>query len=272
MQKEILNQKMEYLKEYIGALGSAAVAFSSGVDSTFLLKTAHEVLGENVIAVTAKSCSFPARELTETKKFCRQEGIRQIVFETKELEQEAFCQNPPNRCYICKKSLMEEIQRIAREQGMAHVVEGSNVDDEGDYRPGMQAVAELGILSPLRKVRLSKEEIRLLSKEMELPTWKKPSFACLASRFPYGELISREKLAMVEKAEELLLSLGFSQFRVRIHGKSARIEILPEDFAKMIQKETRGQIVEGLTGYGFDYVSMDLKGYRTGSMNETLRL
>lgn len=265
-----VERKMEFLKQYLANLESVAIAFSSGVDSTFLLKMAHEVLGEHVIAVTAKSSSFPGRELEEAKAFCQKEGIRQIIFEAKELEIEGFSQNPPNRCYLCKRAFLEKIKVIAGENGMAYVAEGSNVDDEGDYRPGMLAVEELGIKSPLREARLTKQEIRLLSRRLGLDTWEKPSFACLSSRFPYGETITKEKLAMVEQGEELLLELGFSQFRVRIHGAMARIEVLPEDFPRLIQEEIRNRITEQFREYGFTYVAMDLTGYRTGSMNEVL--
>ena len=183
---------------------------------------------------------------------------------------EGFAQNPPNRCYLCKHKLFERIGAIAKENEISYVAEGSNMDDLGDYRPGLQAVAELGVKSPLREAKLTKEEIRLLSKEMELPTWEKPSFACLASRFVYGETISKEKLIMVENAEQLLLEYGFRQFRVRMHGMMARIEVLPEEFSKLLQEEIREDIVKQFKQFGFTYVTMDLTGYRMGSMNETL--
>lgn len=264
------NDKLMQLKKYIKELGSVAVAFSSGVDSTFLLKVAKDVLGDNVIAVTAKSCSFPRRELEETKTLCEKMGIRHFICDARELEIDGFSENPPNRCYLCKKELMFKIKKIAEEQNIAYVAEGSNMDDNGDYRPGLLAVEEMGIKSPLRESGFYKEEIRRLSKEMGLPTWEKQSFACLSSRFAYGERITEEKLTMVDRAEQLLLDKGFRQLRVRIHDRMARIEVMPEEFAKLIQKETREEIVSKLKSYGFTYVSMDLQGYRTGSMNETL--
>lgn len=265
-----LNNKFEHLKAYLQELGSVAVAFSSGVDSTFLLKVAHDVLGDHVIAVTAQSCSFPQRELNEAKAFCKKEGIRHFICESEELEIEGFSKNPPNRCYLCKKELFEKIQELAKKEGIAYVVEGSNLDDNGDYRPGLQAVAELGVKSPLRKAELSKAEIRTISKELGLSTWEKQSFACLSSRFVYGEEITKEKLSMIDRAEQLLLDLGFHQLRVRIHGKMARIEVLPDEFERLMQPQIRTEVVEKLTEFGFTYVTMDLKGYRTGSMNETL--
>ena len=263
-------KKYDDLKELLKGYGSVAVAFSSGVDSTFLLYAAKEALGDRVIAISAKSCSFPERELTEAKEFCQTHQIRHIIFDSEELEIEGFSQNPKNRCYICKHELFEKIIKIAAGEGITAIAEGSNLDDNGDYRPGLQAVAELGIKSPLRSVGFTKDDIRALSRQLGLPTWEKPSFACLASRFVYGETITKEKLAMVDKAEQLLLDLGFHQVRVRIHGTMARIEILPEEFPKLISDDVRNQVTTAFKSFGFTYVSMDLTGYRTGSMNEVI--
>ncbi len=263
-----MNTKYEKLKEYIKSLGSVAVAFSGGVDSTFLLKTAHDVLGDKCIAVTARSCSFPERELNEAKAFCEKEGIKQIVVESEELNIEGFASNPKNRCYLCKTELFIKMREAVEALGIENIAEGSNTDDNGDYRPGLIAVAEQNIKSPLRYAGLGKNEIRELSKALGLDTWDKPSFACLASRFVYGETITEEKLGMVDKAEQLLLDLGFTQVRVRVHDRMARIEIKKEEFPKMLEESDR--VYDYLKSLGFTYVSLDLGGYRTGSMNETL--
>ena len=265
-----MNKKLEALQEYLKELGSVAIAFSSGVDSTFLLKVAHDVLGDQVIAVTAQSCSFPKRELEEAKAFCKKEGIKHIICESEELQIEGFSHNPKNRCYLCKHELFEKIGNIAKENNIKYVAEGSNMDDNGDYRPGLVAVKELGVSSPLRAAELNKQEIRELSKELGLSTWNKQSFACLSSRFVYGETINEEKLGMVEKAEQLLLDLGFYQVRVRIHDKMARIEILPSEFEKLLVEGIREKVYNYFKELGFTYVTLDLGGYRTGSMNETL--
>lgn len=250
--------KLNKLKEYLSTLSSAAVAFSSGVDSTFLLKIAHEVLGDNVIALTAKSPLFPKRELEEAIQFCKENKIKHIIVD---IDIEEIKHNPQNRCYICKKNIFSKFLEIAKANNISYVLEGSNIDDESDYRPGMQAIKELGILSPLKIAGLTKSEIRQLSNN------QKPSFACLASRFVYDEEITPEKLEMVEQAEHILFSLGFKQFRVRIHNKLARIEILPEQFDKLIKADIYSQFQK----LGFEYITMDLKGYRTGSMNEVLK-
>ena len=267
---DALLEKKQRLEDYLRELGSIVVAFSSGVDSTFLLKVAHDVLGDKAIAVTARSCSFPQRELNEAIAFCKAEGIEHIIVESEELSIEGFSQNPKNRCYLCKHELFTKIRGIAESRGIPFIAEGSNMDDNGDYRPGLVAVAELEVTSPLRKAELTKEEIRQLSKELGLPTWNKQSFACLSSRFVYGETITETKLSMVDKAEQRLLDLGFHQVRVRIHGNIARIEIDRSEFERIIQPEVSGQIDRYFRELGFVYVTLDLGGYQTGSMNKTL--
>jgi pyridinium-3,5-biscarboxylic acid mononucleotide sulfurtransferase len=270
MISEEIQKKRDRLHAYLRELGSAAVAYSSGVDSTYLLKEAADVLPGRVIAVTVSPPWFAGHELRDSIEYCRKLGIEHIVCDVDGDSIEGFRENPKDKCYICKKALFTRIMEAAHEHGTEYVMDGSNADDVGDYRPGMRALAELGIRSPLKDCGFTKQDIRICSRELELPTWDKPAFACLASRFPYGERITDEKLAMVDKAEALLMELGFKQFRCRIHGNMARIEVMPEDFPRIMEESVRTVIMERYKEYGFTYVSLDLQGFRSGSMNETL--
>lgn len=265
-----LQTKFETLKTNIKNMGKLVVAFSGGVDSTFLLRVAHDVLKSNVIAVTARSSTYPEREYKEAAQYIKSLGAKHVVIVSEELEIEGFSKNPVNRCYFCKKELFTKIRKIAEENGIGYVADGSNVDDLGDYRPGMTAVQELSVVSPLREAGMTKEDVRILSKELGLPTWDKPAFACLSSRFPYGQEITPEKLAMVDKAEQYLLDLGFRQVRVRHHGEIARIEVLAKERSRFFDEELMDNVYKELKKIGFNYVALDLKGYRTGSMNETI--
>ncbi|MBO6133837.1 MAG: ATP-dependent sacrificial sulfur transferase LarE [Lachnospiraceae bacterium] len=266
MRDSALQGKYNDLLQILKGYGRLAVAFSGGVDSTFLLKAANQALGRNVLAITAHSEFFPRREMAEARDFCNSEGIDQFILYEKVLEIEGIRNNPPDRCYLCKKNLFTKILELSHSRGFDTVAEGSNLDDLSDFRPGMKAIAELGIQSPLKAAQLTKSEIRALSKKLGLKTFDKPSFACLASRFVHGEIISEKKLEMVDRAEELLLRLGFSQFRVRIHGEDlARIEVPKSELEKLINNSDL--IVSEFKDLGFHYVSADLGGYRTGSMN-----
>ncbi|KXZ40492.1 uncharacterized protein SAMN05661008_00810 [Alkalithermobacter thermoalcaliphilus JW-YL-7 = DSM 7308] len=265
-----LNSKYEKLKEIIKELKSVAVAFSGGVDSTFLIKVCKDVLGDNVIAVTATSSTYPEREFKESINLSKQIGVEQIVIESEETEIEGFRKNPPNRCYFCKHELFTKIRKVADEKGIENILDGSNADDLKDFRPGSKAARELNVISPLKEASLTKEDIRQLSKQLNLPTWNKPAFACLSSRFPYGEEITKEKLSMLDKGENYLRDLGFKQFRIRHHGQIARIEVSPEERVKLFDINLLDDINKKLKQLGFLYVTMDLEGYRTGSMNEVL--
>jgi len=265
-----LNRKLKELHNIIRSMDSIAIAFSGGVDSTFLLKVTHDLLGDRVMAVTAKSSTYPEREFQAALDFVNKSGIKHMVIAAEELDIEGFADNPLNRCYLCKRELFTRIVEIARQNDINFVADGSNVDDINDYRPGMQALSELGIVSPLREANMTKEDIRALSKEMDLSTWDKPAFACLASRIPYGQKISREKLAMIDKAEQYLLDLGFGQIRVRHHGDIARIEVSPRERTLFIDEKLMDQVNEQFRQIGFTYTALDLKGYRTGSMNEKI--
>lgn len=265
-----LREKKHALEERLASLGSAAVAFSAGVDSTLLLKVAHEVLGDKAMAVTVRSAFTPERETAQAAAFCAREGIRHSILTVDVLSVPGVAENPPDRCYLCKKALFGRIFEEARSHGMAFVAEGSNMDDLGDYRPGLAAVRELGAVSPLREAGLYKAEIRELSRELGLPTWNKSAFACLASRFAYGEMITADRLAMVDRAEQRLTELGFSQMRVRVHGDLARIEVEPDEFPRLLEGGTAKELDRYFRSLGFSFVTADLGGYRMGNMNRGL--
>ena len=264
----VLTAKLKQLQTILTGWGRVAVAFSGGVDSTFLLKAAHDCLGDNVIALTAVSCTLPKREREEAQNFCQREGVRQILCDPHEMEIEGFRNNLPDRCYHCKHSTFSLFRTVAAKEGIAIVADGSNADDVGDYRPGMRAAAELGIQSPLRDAGLTKADIRALSRQWGLSVWDKPSAACLASRVAYGEAITEEKMNRIDQAEAFLQDLGFRQVRLRVHGDLARIETVPDAFAPLLSH--REEITAKCKALGFSYVTMDLTGYRTGSMNESL--
>jgi len=266
----LLQEKYQILKDNMKKRGSAAIAFSGGVDSTFLVKVAHEVLGDKMIAVTATSSTYPERELKEAIKYAKDMGVKHLIISSEELDIEGFASNPTNRCYYCKKELFTKINAIAKENGVEYVFDGSNIDDDGDYRPGMQAARELEVISPLKEAKLTKDDIRELSKDLGLPTWNKPAFACLSSRFPYGNEITAPKLKMVDEAEQFLLDMGIRQVRVRHHGEIARIEVAPEERTRFFDIEVMNRIGERFKQIGFTYVTLDMLGYRTGSMNEVL--
>ncbi len=265
------NKKFQNLKKILSEMDSILVAYSGGVDSTFVLKVAKDVLGEGVVAVTANSAVYPSEELKGAESLALKFGIRHKVIETRELSNLSFIANPEDRCYWCKRELFTELVGIAREYHLKYVLDGTNVDDGDDFRPGMQAASQLGIRSPLKEASLTKADIRSLSKGLGLPVWDKPSFACLASRFPYGMKISRENLIKVDKAERFLKQLRLTQVRVRHHDTIARIEVPGKDIPKLLDEKSRSHLVSYLKGLGYVYLTVDLEGYRTGSMNEVLK-
>jgi uncharacterized protein len=265
-----LESKYNQLKEMLAETGGVVVAYSGGVDSTLLLKVAVDTLGDRALAVTASSETYPAQEVEEAVCLAGELGARLRRIETSELELEEFASNPPERCFYCKTELFGKLVEIAREEGLPVVADGSNLDDTSDYRPGAKAAAALGVRSPLREAGLTKEDVRELSRELGLPTWDKPSFACLASRFPYGDRITEEALRRVGAAEQVLRGLGLRQLRVRHHGDIARIEVPLSDLPVVTSPENRARVASEFRKLGYTYVTVDLEGYRTGSMNEVL--
>jgi uncharacterized protein len=263
-----LSAKLEFLKNMLAKMGSGLIAYSGGVDSTFLLKVASDVLKDKVIAVTATSEIYPSRELEEAKKNTKMLGVKHIIINTNELDDPNFVSNTLERCYYCKKNLFSKLFELAKQHGLNDVIDGSNYDDVNYFRPGMRAASEFGVKSPLKDAKLTKEEIRNLSKKMNLPTWDKPSFPCLATRFPYGNKITREKLLRVDHAEKLLAKFKIRQLRVRDHGDIARIEVPKEKMHIFFNEDVSKKIADGFKALGYIYICLDLLGYRRGSMSE----
>ncbi len=264
-----IENKFENLKNIILSSEKAAVAFSGGVDSSFLAKFCYDLLRENSAAITIASPMMPAGEIEEAKEIAHLIGIDHYIIEDNSIDEE-IASNSSKRCYYCKKMEFSKIKQKASELGINNVFDGSNMDDLSDYRPGLKALQEVGIVSPLREIGLTKTEIRELSKKLGLKTWDKPAYACLASRIPYGEKITKEKLELIDKAEAYLKNLGFRQYRVRYHGTIARIEIAAQERKKMFDENLMDNISRVFKAFGFIYVALELEGYQTGSLNRTL--
>ena len=267
---ENLGEKKERLLRNLAGMDRALVAFSGGLDSSFLLAVAKEALGDKVVAATASSPIHPMRELEIAKKFCMEQGIKHLVFESREMSIDRFLENPPDRCYWCKRAMLIQLKEMAEREGLGPILHGLNKDELRDYRPGNRASQELGIRAPLLEAGLGKREVRAISKSMGLSVWNKPPSGCLATRVPYGQRITREKLAMVEQAEEFLLALGFEEVRVRHHGEMARVEVGQEAIYRLLTPGLRKDLVAHFRGLGFLYVALDIEGFVSGKMNRSL--